>query len=104
MEEVDEGCLMIGMAVSGWMFLLVPAYPGSPRQRAVRRLLLLLYVLALYMRNRKLPVHGLEYAKNLGLIWNIVTFNSWKRNILKHGMKQNLVVIFKNIKLFSLYA
>jgi len=26
------------MGVSGWMFLLVPAYPGSPRQRAVKRL------------------------------------------------------------------
>jgi len=23
--------------VSGWMFLLVPAYPGSPGQRAVKR-------------------------------------------------------------------
>ena len=26
------------MGVSGWMFLLVPAYPGSPRQKAVKRL------------------------------------------------------------------
>jgi len=28
---------------SGWMFLLVPAHPGSPRQRAIKRLLFLLY-------------------------------------------------------------
>ena len=28
--------------VSGWMFLLVPAHPGSPGQRAVKQLLLLL--------------------------------------------------------------
>jgi len=28
--------------VGGWMFLLVPAHPGSPRQRAAKRLLLLL--------------------------------------------------------------
>ena len=30
MEEVDKGCLMIRMGVSGRMFLLVPTYPGSP--------------------------------------------------------------------------
>ena len=38
MEEDDKGCPMIRMGVSGWMFLLVPAYPGSPRQKAVKRL------------------------------------------------------------------
>ena len=37
-DEVDKGCLMIRMGVSGWMFLLVPAYPGSPGQTAVKRL------------------------------------------------------------------
>ena len=36
-EEVDKGCLMIRMGVSGWVFLLVPAYPGSPGQRAIKR-------------------------------------------------------------------
>jgi len=36
MEEVDKGCLMDRMGVSGSMFLLVPAYPGSPGQRAVK--------------------------------------------------------------------
>ena len=29
---------MIRMGVSEWMFLLVPAYPGSPGQKAVKRL------------------------------------------------------------------
>ena len=29
---------MIRMGVSGWMFLLVPAYPGGPGQKAVKRL------------------------------------------------------------------
>ena len=38
MEEVHKGCPMIRMDVSGWMFLLVPAYPGSPRPKAVKRL------------------------------------------------------------------
>ena len=33
MEEDDKGCPMIRMAVSGWVFLLVPAYPGRPRQK-----------------------------------------------------------------------
>ena len=28
---------MIRRGVSGWMFLLVPAYPGSPGQRAVKQ-------------------------------------------------------------------
>ena len=38
MEEVDKGCPMTGMGVSGLVSLLVPAYPGSPRQRAIKRL------------------------------------------------------------------
>jgi len=32
----------IRMGVSGWMFLLVPAYPGCPGQTAIKWLLLLL--------------------------------------------------------------
>jgi len=32
MEEADKGRLMIRLAVSGWMFLLVLAHPGSPGQ------------------------------------------------------------------------
>ena len=38
MEEVDKGCPMIRMDVSGWVFLLVPACPGSPGSKAVKRL------------------------------------------------------------------
>jgi len=37
-EEDDKGCPMIRMGVSGWMFLLVPAYPCSPGHKAVKRL------------------------------------------------------------------
>jgi len=36
---------MIRMGVSGWMFLLVPAYPGCPGSKAVKRSLLLLTLL-----------------------------------------------------------
>ena len=35
--------------VRGWVLLLVPAHPGSPGQRAVNRLLLLLLLLLLYV-------------------------------------------------------
>ena len=38
MEEDDKGCPMIRMGVSGWVFLLVPAYPGCPGPKAVKRL------------------------------------------------------------------
>jgi len=41
MEEADKDWMMIRM-VSGRVFLLVPAHPGSPGQRAVKRLWLLL--------------------------------------------------------------
>jgi len=44
MEEADKDWMMIRL-VCGWTFLLVPAHPGSPRQRAAKRLLLLLLFL-----------------------------------------------------------
>ena len=42
MEKDDKGSTMIRMGVSGWKFLLVPAYPGCPGSKAVKRSLLLL--------------------------------------------------------------
>ena len=42
MEKDDKGSTMTRMGVSGWMFLLVPAYPGCPGSKAVKQLLLLL--------------------------------------------------------------
>jgi len=41
MEKDDKGSTMIRMGVSGWMFLLVPAYPGCPGSKAVKRSLYL---------------------------------------------------------------
>jgi len=35
MEEADKDWMMIRM-VGGWVFLLVPAHPGSPKQTAVK--------------------------------------------------------------------
>ena len=45
MEKGDKGSKLTRMGVSGWMFLLVPAYPGCPGQTAVKWLLLLLLLL-----------------------------------------------------------
>ena len=41
MEKGDKGSTLIRMGVSGLMFLLVPAYPGCPGSKAVKRSLLL---------------------------------------------------------------
>ena len=42
MERGDKGSTLIRMGVSGWMFLLVPAHPGCPGSKAIKRSLLLL--------------------------------------------------------------
>jgi len=47
MEKGDKGSTLTRMGVSGWMFLLVPAYPGCPGQRAIKWLLLLLLLFGL---------------------------------------------------------
>jgi len=47
MEKDDKGSTMIRMGVSGWMFLLVPAYPGCPGSKAVKRSLLYWWCLLL---------------------------------------------------------
>jgi len=48
MEKDDKGSTMIRMGVSGCMFLLVPAYPGCPGSKAVKRSLLLSLLLTLH--------------------------------------------------------
>jgi len=40
MEKDDKGSTLIRIGVSGWKFLLVPAYPGCPGSKAVKRSLL----------------------------------------------------------------
>jgi len=37
MEKDDKGSTLIRIGVSGWEFLLVPAYPGCPGSKAVKR-------------------------------------------------------------------
>ena len=43
-EEDDKGCPMIRIGVSGWVFLLVLAYPGCPGPKAVKRLCVCVYI------------------------------------------------------------
>ena len=46
MEKDDQGSTLIRIGVSGWKFLLVPAYPGCPGSKAVKRSLLLLLLVS----------------------------------------------------------
>ena len=72
MEKDDKGSTMIRMGVSGWMFLLVPAYPGCPRSKAIKRSLLLLLLF--------LPSQAIGLGKRL---WNDLFCVKW-------DMKQQL--------------
>jgi len=47
MEKDDKGSTLIRIGGSGWEFLLVPAYPGCPGSKAVKRSLLLLLGLSI---------------------------------------------------------
>ena len=49
MEKGDKGSTFTRMGVSRWMFLLVRAYSGCPRQTAVKWLLLLLLLLSIHL-------------------------------------------------------
>jgi len=60
MKEVDKGCLMNRMGVSGRMFLLVPAHPGSAEQRAVKRLCVRVFCIG-KQDNRTAPGRSNEY-------------------------------------------
>ena len=81
MEKGDKGSTMIRMGVSGWMFLLVPAYPGCPGSKAVKwSLLLLLYwcksdkqaLLAIKLARFWLVIHLFVFL----FCWNLFPFLS----------------------------
>ena len=54
MEKGDKGSTLTRMGVSGWMFLLVPAYPGCLGQTAVKWLVVV--VLLMVTCSQKSPV------------------------------------------------
>jgi len=62
MEEADKDWMMIRM-MGGWVFLLVPAHPGSPGQRAVKRLLLLL----------------VRWQESIWPVWNLIKLSVRRR-------------------------
>jgi len=61
MEKDDKGSTMIRMGVSGWMFLLVPAYPGCPESEAVKRSLLLLLSGSQKITLEKIPAKDAKF-------------------------------------------
>jgi len=79
MEEDDKGCPMIRMGVSGWVFLLVPAYPGCPGPKAVQRL-----CVCVFCSLRTIPVDGmsdfvvfvLQYYMSWSWRWQHVTMEN----------------------------
>ena len=66
MEKDDKGSTMIRMGVSGWMFLLVLAYPGCPGSKAVKRSLLLLYLVLCRLCKVHKPHHNLTLTTVFG--------------------------------------
>ena len=110
MEKDDKGSTMIRMGVSGWMFLLVPAYPGCPGSKAVKRSLLFAvcnvfyscfqwFVTVLWMHLENLEKSKL--FKKMGHIWIHAYFISGKLVQSKYAIAcfclfplfQNLLVI-----------
>ena len=63
MEKDDKGSTLIRIGVSGWKFLLVPAYPGCPGSKAVKRSLLLL----LFVANLPLSLSVTEFCKSVNI-------------------------------------
>ena len=64
MEEADKGYPIIRMGVSGWMFLLVPACPGSPGPTAVKWLCMCVCVCVEAVVERAKPLQRLHVASS----------------------------------------
>jgi len=95
-DAVDRGRwkkLIKDWMVGGWLFLLVPAHPGSPGQRAVKRLLLLLFSAMSYILECSLVSwhavffwaacysivsHTRELASEKWTVCGFVDFLQWK--------------------------
>jgi len=82
MEKDDKGSTMFRMGVSGWMFLLVPAYPGCPGSKAVKRSLLLL------SSSEEINQKSLSRLKYLGVKFHSLTHSMG--GIFKYEFVANL--------------
>ena len=87
MEKGDKGSTLTRMGVSGWMFLLVPAYPGCPGQTAVKWLLLLLQKSLLIWKNgRMTEILGINMGVMVQEMWSPTVHkkNHRSRNETEH--------------------
>jgi len=75
--EADKDWMMIRM-VGGWVFLLVPAHPGSPGQRAVEQLLLLLLLLLFVLTEAD---YGNDNSHNCHFAY-FVLLHHWNTNYI----------------------
>jgi len=82
MEEGDKDWMMIRM-VGGWVFLLVPAHPGSPGQRAVKRLLLLLWTVSLYLWHKFTCLYLTQWRNNSHFFTAQFLFVSYRRTFTR---------------------
>ena len=69
------GCPMIRMGVSGWVFLLVPEYPGCPGPKAVKRLCVCVSVVEEILREKL----GGNFLRLTGVSSSLI---SWLRDVL----------------------
>ena len=89
MEEDDKGCPMIRMGVSGWVLLQVPAYPGSPGPKAIKRLCVCVCV------HSHMAYDGC--LKPIYLSWADSPENqNTKRNVLWHSL--NVIIVECDMK------
>ena len=87
MEKGDKGSTLTRMGVSGWMFLLVPAYLGCPGQTAVKWLLLLLQKSLLIRKNgRMTEILGINMGVMVQEMWSPTVHkkNHRSRNEIEH--------------------
>ena len=87
--------------VGGWMFLLVPAHPGSQGQRAVKRLLLFQEINSFRWYNDTVKIHQSqpniytlryncmvvndEFLTSLLLLyWYLVAGGGWRQHLVRH--------------------
>ena len=64
MKEDDKGCQMIRLGVSGWVFLLVPAYLGCPRQKPLNGCVCVCVLWCCWLGGRK----GIQPVKKTELL------------------------------------
>jgi len=107
MEEDDKVCPMIRMGVSGWVFLLVPAYPGCPGPMTVKRLCvcLLVRIICIYLKMFLLLVYSRELFKTYKWNWLwFFLFLKCKTSVIAVGYSWNIVCNYVLLYLVMIIA